>query len=171
MQSRKCSKVLVVGVSDDLRQRMLFEDVFANELQRTGVNTLQSYLVMVGPELTREKVVNAVKTVGSDCVITTRLVSRQQETKVIPGSETIGVTSPGPETDPDYFIESLTVVETPPTVITDTRTTVESRLFEAATARMVWSMKASALNVGKLAPVTKEYVKLIANDLKKNGLM
>ena len=51
---RKCAKVLVAGVSENYGRRMLFEDAFTQELKREGVNALQSYLVLMGPDLSRE---------------------------------------------------------------------------------------------------------------------
>jgi hypothetical protein len=168
--SRKCVRLLVTGVSENYGRRMLFEDVFAHELQSEGISALQSYFVISGPALSREIMKNAVKTAGADCVITTRLESIQKETKVIPGYATLGSTSP-PDAYPDYYVESLTVVMTPPTMITNIKTTVETVLFETGTAKKIWGTGAVSYDVTNLAPVTKEYARSIFKVLKKEGLL
>jgi hypothetical protein len=167
---RKCVKVLVTAVSDNYGRRMLFEDVFAKELQSEGIDALPSYFVILGSGLSREIMMNAVKTAGADCVITTRLESIQKETKVIPGYATLGSTSP-PDTYPDYFVESLTVVMTPPTMITNIKTTVETVLFETGTAKKLWGTGAVSYDVTNLAPVTKDYARSIFKVLRNEGLL
>jgi hypothetical protein len=166
----KCVKLLVTGVSENYGRRMLFEDVFAHELQAEGIDALQSYFVISGSALSREIMKNAVKTAGTDCVITTRLESVKKETEVIPGYATIGTTTP-PENYPDYYVESLSVVMTPPTMVTNIKTTVETVLFETKTARKIWGTGAVTYDVGNMATVTKEYARSILKALKEERLL
>jgi hypothetical protein len=166
----RCTKLLVTGVSENYGRRMLFEDTFAHELQSEGIDALQSYFVISGPALSREIMKDAVKRAGADCVLTTRLESVRKETEVIPGYATIGTTSP-PENYPDYYVESLTVVMTPPTMVTSIKTTVDTVLFETGSARKIWGTGAVTYDVSKLATVTREYARSIFRVLRKEGLL
>jgi len=163
--TRKCAKVLVVGVSENVGRRMLFEDAFTHELKREGVDALQGYLVMiVGQGLSREKVVGAVQSAGANCVITTRLQSLQEEKKLVTDYEAFMLAYPTMDITPP------TVPTVASTEITVMKATVETRLFEAESAKMVWSTGAATYDFNNLEPVTKDYARSISKALKKEGM-
>lgn len=165
--TQKCAKVLVVGINENLGRRMSFEDEFTHVLKSGGIDALQSYLVIKwGPGLTLANVVAAVKSAGADCVITTRLVNLQEEKRLVPGYEAFMIAYPEMDITPGG--PSVASIE-----ITVTKATVETRLFDAGTAKMVWATGGVGYdfyNLVKPEPLIKDYARNIFKVLKKEGL-
>ncbi|MBM4221394.1 MAG: hypothetical protein FJ170_05540 [Gammaproteobacteria bacterium] len=79
---RGFSNVLVVGVSPDRNARCAFERALAAELRSDTVKATASCAVMaVDAKLSREAVVEVVKSTGADAVIATSLVAMKGGTK------------------------------------------------------------------------------------------
>src|SRR5262245_25677213 len=79
-------KVMVVGVSSQPATRRTFEDEFAAALKTAGVTAVPSYTVMPQDGQADQAVLEqAVKSIGADGVLITRLLKREQKTEVSPG--------------------------------------------------------------------------------------
>lgn len=186
-------KILVVGASENLERRQLFEDIFVKEFEQLGVAAVQSYLVVhTGDALSREHLKEAARISRSDGVLITRLVDIRKEVKVEPGSETVGfkpvtaypvVTNeddmppkpegyygehPIPEWETPY---GETIIREPPAVITELKVSIETRLFDAAAANMVWVGDTESGVVKDLKKSTKTFAGEIIRALAKDGMI
>ncbi len=177
---RTFSNILVVGASDNLERRLIFEDYFAEEFNRHGIVALQSYLVIpTGATLSKKNLKDAARTSGADCVLITRLVNIKKEIKVVPGSAELTfkpVTAyPPPDEDdlsshPELYF-GATVVQEPPTTITNLKVSIETRMFDAKTSSMVWVGETSSGEVYDLKKETKAFARQIIKALKKDGMI
>jgi hypothetical protein len=79
-------KLMVAGVSKQSGPRRTFEDEFVAALKKPGVEAVQSYTVIPADGQADQAVLEkAVRDVGADGVLITRLVKTQRETRVEPG--------------------------------------------------------------------------------------
>jgi len=74
------TSVMVVGVSEDLARRRLFEEVFVREFEKRGIKAVASIKVL-GPDtrLTRDTVKAEAARLRMDAVLATRLLSTGKE--------------------------------------------------------------------------------------------
>ncbi|MBS1117740.1 MAG: uncharacterized protein H6Q87_2124, partial [candidate division NC10 bacterium] len=69
-EGRPFAKVLVVGSTDSPDNRRIFEDVLVSELKGRGVEAVASHTLIPGEgDVKRDKIVEAVKTLGADSVL------------------------------------------------------------------------------------------------------
>lgn len=78
-------KLMVVGVSEQSGPRRIFEDGFADALRSAGVQAVPSYTVIPEDGQANQAVLEqAVRDVGADGVLITRLVSTDTKTRIEP---------------------------------------------------------------------------------------
>jgi hypothetical protein len=79
------SSVLVMAMARDPVRRRMWEDSFANELERHGVKATPSYRLFPDALPDTEKVVETVKQEGYDGVIVTKMLPSETRTDYVPG--------------------------------------------------------------------------------------
>ena len=160
-QPYKTVFVLGVAESDDLRR--LFEDEFVRQLQGTGVRGIASYGVVPQREVTRDEVVQAVRASGADGVVVTRLLKREQRHKA----------SFSPDGYSTHYSNAARSVASPvPPVITRAEVvTLETRLFDAGSERLVWTASTELFDPRKTQSEVARLVRAIVKDLQKGKLI
>ena len=155
--------VFVIGVaeSDDLRR--LFEDEFVRQLNGQGVRGTPGYSVMPQREVTRDEVVKAVRASGADGVVVTRLLKREQRHKA----------SFSPDGYSTHYSKAVGSVATPtpPVVYRTEVVTLETRLFDAASERMVWVASTELFDPRATPSEVARLVRAIVKDLQKGKLI
>jgi hypothetical protein len=169
-------KVLVVSLSrNDLIRRML-EDEFARQLGETGIQAVSSYGFFTGEQLKeqREQVEAKIRGLGFDQVLVTRLVGKRTEEVVQPGTVYGGDYYPGGWNG--YYRDSWNVVYQPPVTYQVDIATIESKLFDLDTGKMIWSglleteIGGTAMSANK-EKVIRSFVRVVVKDLKKEKLI
>lgn len=175
---RSFKNFLVVGITKDPNVRRVFEDIFTAELRNRGVKAVASYTVTPqDQQITKDILVAAVKTTGSDAVITTRVVSIQKQSQVVPGYVDSYGAYPYPYMLPQrdlynyYGYYGGPTVVVPPTVQTYEVATLETVLFDVADAAMVWSASSTTFETGQIMTVSKDLSKLIIKQLREKKLL
>jgi hypothetical protein len=167
--AKQYKKLIVVGIADKPQMRMVFEEVFAGEVQKGGAVGIASYSITgVNDKLSRDAVVEAVKKTGADGVITTRLVGSSKKSDVRTGFVMVdrGVAS--------FYGGSVSYAEfvhQPVEVITSTEAFLETNLFDAGTGKMVWSGTSSAVNPEGIITITGNLADLVIKAMRKDGLL
>ena len=153
--------VLGVAESDDLRR--LFEDEFVRQLQAAGVRGIPSYGAVPQREMTRDEVVQAVRASGADGVVVTRLLKREQRHKATFSPDGYST---------HYSNASRSVASPVPPVVHRTEVvTLETRLFDAASERMVWTASTELFDPRKTQSEVARLVRAIVKDLQKGKLI
>jgi hypothetical protein len=134
-------RVLVVGVTKEATVRRIFEDEFVRQLRARGTDAVASYtLIPEDGQVDRPRLERAVKESRADAVIVTRVVKVEQRTQVVPGTPVF----PGFGTDIYGFYGSgwggvWTGYASPPAVFQYDEVKVETKLFQAGDAALVWA--------------------------------
>jgi len=73
--------VLVVGVSEKLQNRKMFEDVFTEKFKKTGTDAVPSYsVILIFKDLNKDRVLNEAEKLGINTVLVTQLLGIEEET-------------------------------------------------------------------------------------------
>jgi len=156
-------KLLVVGLGASEGGRAEFENAVADKLAAQGVLAVASgNLIASQEDLSREALKRWVEIDGYDAVLVTRLVDVTKQASYQPptytdfygywGAYGSYVTSPG------YYVETTTLL-------------IETTLFDARTARVVYSAQSESFQPASRQKLIHELVPLLAGDLTKRGLL
>jgi len=163
-------KVLVIAMFKNQTIRRLVEDEFRNHLKYRETDAAVGYDVFPGSELpTREAVAEQVKARGFDALLLTRLVDTRTETRTIPGSTAY---APAPYGMPmrGYYGSGYSTVYSPAYQVEDRFATVESRLYDVATEKLIWTATSDTwLSEGE-QKLAKTYVEVMMESLRKQKL-
>jgi hypothetical protein len=134
-------RLLVVGVTKEAAVRRIFEDEFVRQLRARGTDAVASYtFIPEDGQVDRPRLERAVKESNADGVIVTRVVKVEHRTQVVPGTPAF----PGFGTDIYGFYGSgwggvWTGYASPPAVFQYDEVKVETKLFHAGNAALVWA--------------------------------
>ena len=134
-------RILVVGITKEATVRRIFEDEFVGQLRARGTGAVASYTLIPedGP-VEQPRLERAVKESGGDAVLITRVVRVEHRTQVVPGTPAF----PGFGRD-IYGVYGTgwggvwTGYASPPAVFQYDEVKVETKLFDARTATLVWA--------------------------------
>jgi len=170
--------LLIVGMSETPATRQVFEEVFADELGNRGIKAVSSYSIAgLRNKSTRAAFAEALKTTGSDGMLTTRLVSvkNRRDTKT-------GFVMTDRGTDiVDYYdyygdywegIENYASFDSKQVdEVLSTVTTLETSLFDAGTGGIIWKGSSNEMHAERLISSTKDLADLVLDALTNAGLL
>ncbi len=161
-------KVLVVGVSNQPGPRRIFEDEFAAALKAAGVDAVPSYTVIPQDGQVEQAVLEkAVRDVGAEGVLITRLVSREQKTQVSPGYyqpvPTLGMYG--------WYSSAWVGYYEPPTVYQYDVVTADTSVYSVNAGKLLWSGTTETFSPTDVAKETPGFAKVIIGALKKAGIV
>jgi hypothetical protein len=157
-------KLIVIGLGASEGGRAAFEEAVVETLRARGVAAAPSHDMFAASEdVTREAVESWAREGGYDGVLVTRLLDVQRDTIYHPPTyygDFYGYWgSYGPfVTDPGYVTQTTTLV-------------IETTLFDAATAGVVYSVVSKTFDPGSRREVIDELVPLLVRDLTERGLL
>ena len=127
---------MVVGVSSQPGTRRIFEDEFSAALKAAGVTAVPSYTVIPQDGQVEQSVLEqAVRDLGADGVLITRLVSREQKTQVTPGFyepvPTMGMYG--------WYSSAWMGYYEPPTVYQYDVVTADTSVYSVNAGKLLWS--------------------------------
>ena len=176
---------LVIGITEKQQMRQVFEEVMAAELRKSGISATPSYTVTgVQQKLSRESVVKAALTSGVDAVITAQVIDMRRKKisevgyimedrghsgMALDGAEggtveVLGFSGAGAVSYASFNMKSVE--------ITTSRTAViETRLFDTATRKLVWSGISNAVDPVGLIKATEDFAGVAIKSMNKEGLI
>jgi hypothetical protein len=133
-------RILVVGVTQDATVRRIFEDEFVRQLRERGTEAVASYtLIPEDGQADRPRLERAVQASRADGVILTRVLKVEKKTQVVPGTPAF----PMYRDIYGYYGTGWGGVWTgyasPPAVFQYDEVKVETKLFQAGNAALVWA--------------------------------
>jgi hypothetical protein len=182
--TRQYRKLLVVGITENVQRRQIFEEVFASEVSKIGAVGIPSYTIIgAGEKPSRALLENAVRKSGADGVITTRLAgmkeNRQGRTGFVVTDR--GFTNPAFSGDDIYpndlfdfyggSVSYATFEHKAVDVTMSTKMTIETNLFDTGTGRLVWSGTATVTDPKGLITISTELADTVVKAMAKDGLM
>jgi hypothetical protein len=164
-------KIIVLGLGSDGAMSQNFEDIFAAELKRRGVEAVPGHtLLPQDPPPTREAMERAAKTVGADGFLVARLVKTDKETQYSPGFSPTAVPGVGSYNN-FYGYYSAAVTYAPPVAYQYEVVTVETNLWDVSTDKLVWAGTTQTFAPGSVSQEAPGFAKLIINSLAERKLI
>lgn len=162
------TKVMVVGVSTQPAPRRIFEDEFSAALRAAGVAATPSYTrIQQDGQADQAVLEQAVKDIGAQGVLVTRLVRTEQRTQVTPGYY-----RPMPAVGFYGWYSSAWVgYYEPPTVYQYDVVTAETSVYHIGKGELVWSGTTETFAPEDVKKETREFAKIIIEALKKQGVI
>jgi hypothetical protein len=163
--------VLVVGLSENVRRRGLFEEELTSRFNSRGVSALASMGVVASNEsLDEESIKKKARELGMKSVIVTKLLSVDKEQYYVPGTPYTPYYGYGRgaygyydrayirDYNPGYLAEYEIV-------------NLETNLYEVATDKLIWSAASQTIDPQSVEKVVQRLSGEIIDDLTKRGLL
>ena len=155
--------VLVVGVSDNVRRRGLFEQELTSRFNGLGVAAVASMSVAPTVEgLDEESMRNKARELDLRSVIVTKLLSVEKERYYVSGQPTryYGYydRATGRELSPGFWTEYEIVK-------------LETNLYDIASDKLIWSAASETFDPPSAEKFVRTLSKKITDDLTKRGLL
>jgi hypothetical protein len=133
---RPLGGTIVLGITDDVDRQRYFETRFTKALTERGVRAAPAYDVLPpGGKLTKEALEAAVRDSGYESILITLLVSERNDSEYVPGMWTRSA-SPGGYYG--YYSWAWGTAYHPGYHVDSTHLTIESHIYDTATAKLVW---------------------------------
>jgi hypothetical protein len=158
---QRYQKLLILGIGHDENLRSMAENIMVEELQRNGVAAVASHTQIKEIDgVKRDAIVAAVRATGADAVLSIRAVSKG-DTTVTQGGQTGGVYG--------------TAMNTGGTILAGARdyslATLQTNLYDSATAGLVWTATIKTNDAGRVARVSRELARFFLEQLRKDGFL
>ena len=165
------TKVLVLGISDQVGVRRAFEDTLAQALTRQGVQAVASYTLIPGKgKIAEEALKKAVEQAGVDGILITRMV--RSETETVVSHTTMAPPAYGYRRPYyGYYTGSWNGHYEPATVLTTEYVVGETTLFRADAPEPVWSGTTRSVRAGDVRKATEDFASVMIAAMKKEGLI
>jgi hypothetical protein len=170
-------KILVIAITDTQLGRVTWEDRFSSLLNTQQVEAVPSYKLFPTEEkIAEEELRKTVRKQGFDGVIATRLIEvAEKKTVVPPSTYTVPSRSYGGYGGyrgyGGYYGRSYDVVHSPGyTKITEI-VRLETRLWEAKGAELVWGMTSETFDPRSTDDAISSVTKTITSQLAKDGMV
>lgn len=153
-------KLMILAIANDEGRRKMFENIMVDELGRHGVAAVASHTRVKDLEKARrEDVVAAVKASGADGVITARPVSVGDKTVTQEGvaGAPFGTAASGYMNlagSKDFL-----------------RAMMQTNLYDSETAELVWTATIDTFDAERIARVSRELAKFLAERLRRDGFL
>ena len=163
--------VLVIGLSDNVRRRGLFEQELASRFNGRGVSAVASLGVAPNKDdLDKASIRKKVKELGIKSVIVTRLLGVDKEKYYVPGE---------PYTPPHgyyrgfygYYDRAYGYAYTPGYWEEYEIVKLETNLYDVATEKLIWSAASETVDPQSVEKVVQSLSEQIIDDLTKRGLL
>lgn len=162
------NQMLVIGIAENDIKRRSFEDAFGTALEEQGVDAVPSYRVLPSSErLSKESIQQAIRGRGFQGVVATRLVQIDEHEKYVPPTTYVKPSYYGRGLY-GYYGRGYEVVHQPGYTVYTTIVRLETHLYDASSAELVWAAHSDTFNPKSIddgiESVTKKLSKRLAAD-------
>jgi len=166
-RARPVSNILVIGVADKEESRRRFEERFVAELKSAGVGAFGSgEAVAIPPDrkLSEEEIRGALARNGGNAVIVTRLVDIKRK-------EAYSRSAPQAAGYYGYYGYLYNAMSDPGYSTERTTVWLETRLYDAESGSLIWSVDTKSLNVESERQVIADVIAAAVQDLLASGVV
>ena len=154
-QSHSYKKIVIVGATPQAATRRIYEDSFAAELQSRGITPVPSYTFDQG-KLDKDSAIVALKQIGANAVLVTRLVDKENyQTYYPPSYTTVAAPTAYYGGWYGYYSMGYTYMSSPGYVTTDQLYRIETNLYDVHGDKLVWSGLTETTLLSSDAPETE----------------
>jgi hypothetical protein len=163
------NQILVIGIAESDISRRGFEDGFAAALEEHGVDAVPSYRILPNPErLSKESIQQAISGRGFQGVIATQLVQVDEQEKYVPPQTYVTPSYHGRGLY-GYYGRSYEVVHQPGYTVSTTIVRLETHLYDASSAELVWAAHSDTFNPRSIDDGVQSVAKKLSKRLAADG--
>ena len=167
--TRPMDQMLVIGIAESDIKRRSFEDGFAAALEEHGVDAVPSYRILPNPErLSKESIQQAIRGRGFQGVVATRLVQVDEQEKYVPPQTYVTPSYHGRGLY-GYYGRSYEVVHQPGYTVNTTIVRLETHLYDASSAELVWAAHSDTFNPRSIDDGVESVAKKLSKRLAADG--
>ena len=167
---REVKRVLVIGLTPNAQNQQLFEQAMAERLKRVQIEPFMGYDVLPrGQMADQETVTGAVKKLGIDVVLVTRLVAVRTEAEYVPNPSY--APSPTYHGMYGYYSTGYTTVYAPGYITQTQYAYLETNAYDVPAQKLVWSGLTRTFDYSSVDSVTTSAAKRIVNALLDQGIL
>jgi hypothetical protein len=163
---------MVIGVTENERNRRIFEDLFVEALAASDVDAVASASVFpVDRDLDASTVKKKAESMGIDAVVVTHLAG-VVEKQVYHPPTTTAISYPDHYYRYDAYYHAVNTYVTQPGYYQKYKyVRLETNLYETASEKLVWSGASETLESGGANAMIKGVVDVIVKDWRSQGLL
>jgi hypothetical protein len=150
-QRRDFDNVLVVGVTPNITNRVLFETGFADALEQKGIHAIASYEVIGDAAPTKESVTAYVQKSDIGYVVASQFGGVQITKEVVPESVRTYAVGPAYPTYDGYWQQASYTMVRESYVDQKSEVMLTTTIFDAKTKRPVWVGRSKTFELRSLA--------------------
>lgn len=151
-------KLMIVGLAHDENLRQMAENILVDELRRGGVTAVASHtLVKEIDNAKREDIVAAVRSIGADAVLSIRAVARG-DSRVTQDGQSGGI----------YGTATNIGGSILPAAKSYSLATLQTNLYDSATAELVWSATIQTYDAEEVARVSRDLARYFLESVRKS---
>jgi hypothetical protein len=175
--------VMVMSAARDSTNRRIFEDKMVAALTAAGLKATQSYrFIAESAPVSEARLRRAVAEAGVQQVMVSRIVNVSTQVNVTPGMVMGPAWGPGWGPGPGWgggwggfagYHNSMWATSIPPQVTTTQNVNVDTRVFDANDAEVIWSASTTtAAGASQAVPqLITQFVELIVSTMTKDGVL
>jgi hypothetical protein len=163
------NQILVIGIAANDANRRIFEDSFGEALGEQGVTAAPSYRMLPDTErLSKDSIQQAIRGRGIQGVLVTRLVQVDEREKYVPPTTYVrpGYYGRGLY---GYYGRSYEVVHQPGYTVSTTIVRLETHLYDASSAELVWAAHSDTFNPKSIDDGVQSVAKKLSKRLAADG--
>jgi len=160
-------KILIVGVANQSKYRLMFERIFTAEFGKRGVEAVASHKVIIlASDLTKERIVRAAEKLGADAVLVTFVVGIKDQYLTYDSQNVQRATRGKLSWNwvNTYASEPITY-----TKLESVR--LSTNIFERKTEKLVWNGISETVDMESVEEVIDSLCKAVLKDISKKGLI
>ena len=163
--------VMVVGISENQKNRKLFEQYFAGQFQENGVKAYTcAAVVSPDKESNKDAIKNQAERLGVDAVLVTHVVGvEEKEDYIAPTTAYI----PGPERQylGRHYSTVYNYAHQPGFSIKSQNVRLENNLYETKTEKLIWSSSSETFNPQSVNEIIESLCKVVMKSLRESNLL
>lgn len=169
--SDRFEDIFIIGLTENFINRKIFEEDMAKVLSERGVKSQISVNALKPGQsiykTSASEIEDAVKTKGSDAVLTMGLIDQTSETRYVPGSAypMAGYGFRG------YYGYYGGMAYSPGYYSEDKSYFIEIKLFDVKSGNMIWSAQSETTNPGKVESAAMEFTRVVVDRMVKDGIL
>jgi hypothetical protein len=166
LHRKEMNDVLVVGVTSNMTNRILFERGFVEALTQRGIRATASYDAIGGSTPTREAVMTYLAKGGQRYVIATRPGALKVTKERVPESVRTYYTGGYYPTFSGYWDANTITMTRDSYVDTTTTLVLTTSIYEVSTQELVWAGRSKTFQVGSIAYEANELAHQIVKNIR-----
>ncbi|WP_375585517.1 hypothetical protein [Cyclobacterium xiamenense] len=170
------SSLFVTALTQNILARQTVEAQLEETIRSQGVSVTGSFTVIPpgfkSEEADKEKILEEIRKLGSEAILTVTLLDQTSETRYVPGTTVyapMGIGFRGRFWS--YYGTYNPYMYDPGYYTTDKNYYLEANLYDTETEQLVWSCQSETTNPSSLEKFSTSFAKAVVEQLLRDGLI